>query len=153
MSPRRNWDSLQRVCPSLQNRGGGTLRVGNFRQKNNSAEDGIDGTNGYFRRNSGCSAAQKTSEFRAEPFRRWENNSEFRSVETKIEAYSHNSLPNPSAEEKITRHSVPWNKYRSRLSEFRSEPFRGKETCSEQNAAAQNLKNSVRKDDLWGTEK
>ncbi len=24
-------------------------RVGNFRQKNNSAEDGIDGTNGYFR--------------------------------------------------------------------------------------------------------
>ena len=33
-------------------------RVGNFRQKNNSAEDGIDGTNGYFRRNSGCSAEQ-----------------------------------------------------------------------------------------------
>jgi hypothetical protein len=37
-----------------------TARVGNFRQKNNSAEDGIDGTNGYFRRNSGCSAEQKT---------------------------------------------------------------------------------------------
>ncbi len=34
--------------------------VGNFRQKNNSAEDGIDGTNGYFRLNSGCSAEQKT---------------------------------------------------------------------------------------------
>jgi hypothetical protein len=31
-------------------------KVGNFRQKNNSAEDGIDGTNSYFRRNSGCSA-------------------------------------------------------------------------------------------------
>ena len=31
-------------------------RVGNFRQKNNSAEDRIDGTNGCFRRNSGCSA-------------------------------------------------------------------------------------------------
>ncbi len=34
-------------------------RVGNFRQKNNSAEDGIDGTKGDFRRNSGCSAEQK----------------------------------------------------------------------------------------------
>jgi hypothetical protein len=34
------------------------IRVGNFRPKNNSAEDGIDGTNGYFRRNSGCSAEQ-----------------------------------------------------------------------------------------------
>jgi hypothetical protein len=51
--------------------------VGNFRQKNNSAEDGIDGTNGYFRRNSGCSAEQKISEFRSEPFRGRENNSEF----------------------------------------------------------------------------
>jgi hypothetical protein len=29
-------------CPSP------TPRVGNFRQKNNSAEDGIVGTNGYF---------------------------------------------------------------------------------------------------------
>ena len=58
-------------------------RVGNFRQKNNSAEDGRDGTNGYFRRNSGCSAEQKTSEFRSEPFRGRENNTEFRSVEQK----------------------------------------------------------------------
>jgi hypothetical protein len=58
-------------------------RVGNFRQKNNSAEDGIDGTNGYFRRNSGCSAEQKISEFRSEPFRGRENNSEYRSVEQK----------------------------------------------------------------------
>jgi hypothetical protein len=69
-------------------------RVGNFRQKNNSAEDGIDGTNGYFRRNSGCSAEQKISEFRSEPFRGREKNSEFRSVEQKIEAISRNSLPN-----------------------------------------------------------
>jgi hypothetical protein len=58
-------------------------RVGNFRQKNNSAEDGTDGTNGYFRRNSGCSAEQKISEFRSEPFRGRDNNSEFRSVEQK----------------------------------------------------------------------
>ncbi len=36
------------------------FRVGNFRQKNNSAEDGIYGTNGYFRRNSGGSVEQKT---------------------------------------------------------------------------------------------
>ncbi len=58
-------------------------RVGNFRQKNNSAEDGIDGTNGYFRRNSGGSAEQKLSEFPSEPFRGRENNSEFHSVEQK----------------------------------------------------------------------
>ncbi len=62
-------------------------RVGNFRQIKNSAEDGIDGTNGYFRRNSGCSAEQKISEFRSEPF----------------------------AEEKTTRNSVPWTKNRSKL--------------------------------------
>ncbi len=111
-------------------------RVGNFRQKNNSAEDGIDGTKGYFRRNSSCSAEQKFSEFRSKPFRGRENTSEFRSVdqnrsklskfpfkplqrkrkqhgipfrETEIEAKSRNSLPNPSAEEKTTRNSVPWN--------------------------------------------
>jgi hypothetical protein len=35
-------------------------RLGNFRQKNFSAEDGIDGTKGLFRRNSDCSAEQKT---------------------------------------------------------------------------------------------
>ena len=58
-------------------------RVGNFRQKNNSAEDGIDGTKGYFRRNSGYSAEQKISEFRSELFRGRENNSEFRSVDQK----------------------------------------------------------------------
>jgi hypothetical protein len=85
-------------------------RVRNFRQKNKSAEDGIDGKYGYFRWNSGCSAEQKTSEFRSEPFCGRENNSEFRSLETKIEAYSQSSLPNSSAEEKTTRNSVWWNK-------------------------------------------
>ncbi len=40
-----------------------------------------------------------------------QNNSEFLSVDTKIEEYSQNSLPNPSAEEKTTRNSVPWKKY------------------------------------------
>jgi hypothetical protein len=59
------------------------IRVGNFRQKNNSAEDGIDRTNGYFRRKSGCSAEQKILEFRSEAFRGRDNNSEFRSVEQK----------------------------------------------------------------------
>jgi hypothetical protein len=63
----------------------GEPRVGNFRQKNNSVEDGIDGANGYFRvrLNYGCSAEQKFSEFRSEPFRGRENNSKFRSVELK----------------------------------------------------------------------
>jgi hypothetical protein len=31
-------------------------RLGNFQQKNNSTEDGIDVTHCYFRRNSSCSA-------------------------------------------------------------------------------------------------
>ncbi len=44
---------------------------------------------------------------------------------------SQNSVPNPSAEEKTTRNSVPWNKTRSILAEFRSEPFRGREINSE----------------------
>jgi hypothetical protein len=47
---------------------------------------------------------------------------------TTKEANSRNSLPDPSAEDKTTRNSVPWNKNRSKLSEFRSEPFRGRET-------------------------
>jgi hypothetical protein len=37
-----------------------------------------------------------------------------------------NSVPNPSAEEKTTRNSVPQNKNSSKLSEFLSEPFRRK---------------------------
>jgi hypothetical protein len=57
------------------------LGLGISDKKNDSAEDGIDGTKGYFRRNSGCSAEQKISEFRSELFRGRVNNSEFRSVE------------------------------------------------------------------------
>jgi hypothetical protein len=38
-----------------------------------------------------------------------------------------NSVPNPSAEEKTTGNSIPENKTRSKLSEFLSEPFRGRE--------------------------
>jgi hypothetical protein len=49
---------------------------------------------------------------------------------TKIEANSWNSLTHPSAEEKTIRNSVPWNKNRSKFSEFRSEPFRGRENNS-----------------------
>jgi hypothetical protein len=41
------------------------------------------------------------------------------------------SVPNHSVEEKTTRNSVPWNKTRSILAEFRSEPFRGRENNSE----------------------
>jgi hypothetical protein len=67
------------------------------------------------------------SEFPSEHFSGRENNSEFLSADTKIEEYSQNSLPNPSAEEKTTWNSVPWKKYRSKLSEFRSKPFRGRE--------------------------
>jgi hypothetical protein len=44
---------------------------------------------------------------------------------------SGNSVPNRSAEEKKLRNSVPWNKNRSKLSEFRFKPFRGKETNPE----------------------
>jgi hypothetical protein len=48
------------------------------------------------------------SEFPSEHFNGRENNSEFLSVDTKIEAYSQNSLPTPSAEEKTTWNSVQW---------------------------------------------
>jgi hypothetical protein len=44
---------------------------------------------------------------------------------------SRNSIPNPSAEEKTTGNSVPWNKNRSILAEFSSEPFLGRENNSE----------------------
>ncbi len=105
-------------------------RVGNFRQKNNSAEDGIVGTNGYFRRNSGCSAEQKLSEFRSEP-----------SVE---ETTTRNSVPRTKNRSKLLefpskpfreRENHPdfrsWNKDRSKLSEFPSETFSGRENNSE----------------------
>ncbi len=104
-------------------------RVGNFRQKNNSAEDGIDRTYGYFRRNSGCSAEQKTLgiPFRTIPRKRKQLGIPFRRTkivtntrnpfrtlpqkseqpipfrETKIEANSRNAVPNHSAKEKRTQ--------------------------------------------------
>jgi hypothetical protein len=37
-----------------------------------------------------------------------------------MEADTWNSVPNHSAEEKTTRNSFPWNKNKSKLSEFRS---------------------------------
>jgi hypothetical protein len=79
-------------------------RVGNFRQKNYSAEDGIGGEIGLFRRNSACFAERKNLGI---PFR------------------TH------SAEEKNAQNSVPWNKIEAKLSEFSSKPFCGRENNSE----------------------
>jgi hypothetical protein len=124
-------------------------KVGNFRQKNYSAEDGIDGKISVFRWNSGCSAEQKTLgiPFQTIPQRRKmfgilcdgikigansqnsvlnhsgrENNFEFHG--TKIKANTWNSVPNHSAEEKTTRKSVPWNTNRSKLLGFSFEAYR-----------------------------
>ncbi len=112
----------------------GYTRVGNFQQKNYSAEDRIYGTNGYFRWNYGCSAEQKTLgiPFRTLPWKRKQLGIQFRW--TKKEANSWNSLPNPSVEEKTTQISVPWTKNRRKPTEFRSKPFRRRESYSEQNA-------------------
>jgi hypothetical protein len=101
-------DSLS-VCHSQS-------RVGNFRPKNYSAEDGIDGKICLFRRNSGCSAKRKNSR---------------------------NSVPKGSAEEKNVRNSVPWNKIRSKRSEFHSEPFRGRENNSEFRSVEQKYKQAL----------
>ncbi len=91
-------------------------RVGNFRPKNYSAEDGLDGTIGLFRRNSGCSAEQKTLgiPFRTIPWKR--KMLEIFYSGTKIEANSRNFIPNHSAEEKNARNSVSCNKNRSNFS-------------------------------------
>ncbi len=67
---------------------------------------------------------------------------------TKIEANAHNSVPNPSGKRKQLRIPFRATKNRNKLSECRSEPFRGREANSEQNAAAEYFKNSVRKDDF-----
>ncbi len=79
---------------------------------------------------------RKLLEFPNEPFSRRETTWNSVPRGTRIEANSWNSLPNPSAEEKTTRNSLPWSKNRSKFSEFLSEPFRGRENDSEQNAAA-----------------
>ncbi len=106
-------------------------RVGNFRQKNYSAEDGIDGTIGLFRRNSGCSAEQKILgiPFRTVPQRRKMLGILYHG--TKLEANARNSVLNHSAEEKTTRNSVPWKKTVSKHLEFCSEPFCGRDNNSE----------------------
>jgi hypothetical protein len=60
---------------------------------------------------------------------------------------SRNSVPNHSAEEKNTRNFVTWNKNRSKLSEFCSEPFRGTEnsrnSVPNRSAEEKNARNSV----------
>ncbi len=53
---------------------------------------------------------------------------------------SRNSVPNCSAEEKIAQNSVPWNKIRSKCSEFRSETFRRRENNSEFRSVEQKYK-------------
>jgi hypothetical protein len=73
--------------------------------KNNFAEDGIDETYGLLRRNTGCSAEQKTPEANSR---------------SKLS----NSIPNRS--EYNVQNSIPWNKKRSKLLEFSSKPFRQK---------------------------
>ncbi len=50
-----------------------------------------------------------------------------------------NSVSNPSAEEKTNRNSVLLNKNRSKLSEFPSENFSGREYNSEFRSVAQNM--------------
>ncbi len=86
------------------------IRVGNFRQKNYSAEDGMNGTIGSFRRNSDCSV----------PNHSLEEKNAWNSVQwKKIEANPRNSVPNHSAEEKNARDSVPGTKKaNSRNSDF-----------------------------------
>ncbi len=123
-------------------------RVENFRPKNHSAEDGIDQTNGYFRWNSGCSAEQKIFgiPFRTLPRKRKQLGIPFR--RPYISANSRNSLAYPSSEEKTPWNSVAWNRNRSKLSEFRSEPFRGRENNSEQNAAAA-VSDSIHIESSW----
>jgi hypothetical protein len=109
-------------------------RVGNFRQKNYSAEDGIDGITGLFRRNSGYSAEQETLgiPFRTTPQRRKMFESLYR--ETKIEANTWNSVPNHSTERETNSEfrSVEQNSSNLRLllianlSEFRFEECLGR---------------------------
>ncbi len=86
------------------------IRVGNFRQKKYFAEDGIDGTIGLFRRNSGCSAEQKILGI---PFRTVPQRRKMLGIlhhGTKLEANARNSVLYHSAEEKTTRNLVPRNK-------------------------------------------
>ncbi len=106
-------------------------RVGNFRRKNYSAEDRIDGTIGLFRWNSGCSPEQKILGI---PVRTVTQRRKMLGIlyhGTKLEANARNYVLNHSAEPKTTRNSVPWNKNLSKHLEFCSEPFRGRDNNSE----------------------
>jgi hypothetical protein len=85
-------------------------------------------------------AEQKISEFRSEPFRGREKQLGIPFRETKIEATSHNYVPNLSADEKTTRNSFPWNQNRRKFSEFRSELFRGREHNAEFLSVQQKIK-------------
>ncbi len=86
-------------------------------------EDGIDGTKDISDRIPVIPRNRKLS-FRTLPRERkqlW-----IRFCGTKIEVNSHNSVPNPSAEENTTQNSIQWIQNRSKLSEFRSKPFCGR---------------------------
>jgi hypothetical protein len=75
------------------------IRVESFRQKNNSAEDGMDGTNGFFQQNSGFSVEQKALgiPFRTLPRKRKQLGIPF--CGTKKEANARNAFLNHSTEE------------------------------------------------------
>jgi hypothetical protein len=110
--------------------------------KKNSAEDEIERTIDLFRRNSGCSAEQKTLEILFQTFLQRREMLGILYRGTKIKANSRNSILNHSTEVKTARNSVPWNKNRSKHLEFCSEPFRGRKTT--QNCVPRN-KNTRRK--------
>jgi hypothetical protein len=97
----------------------------------NSAEDGIERTIDLFRRNSGCSAEQKTLGLLFQTFLQRREMLGILYRGAKIKANSRNSILNHSVEEKTTRNSVPWNKNRSKHLELCSEPFRGRKNNSE----------------------
>ncbi len=83
------------------------IRVGNFRQKNYSTEDEIDGIAGLFRRNFGCSAEQKILgiPFRTAPQRRKMLGILYHGK--KLVANARISVSNHSAEETTSLNSFP----------------------------------------------
>ncbi len=72
---------------------------------------------------------RKLSEFRSEPLRRGEKCSKFSPWNKKNRSNCKLSefLSNHTGGKKTTRNSIPWNKNTSKLSEFRSEAFRGRQ--------------------------
>jgi hypothetical protein len=56
---------------------------------------------------------------------------------------SQNSVPNHSAEEKNARNSLPWNKNRSKLLEFRFESYCGRENNSDFRSLEQKQKQTL----------